>query len=173
MLDTVLKNLWTLITIILPGLFTYGAWRLLLILQPSNVVNLDDFSSVDQSSTITWSIIISIALLQQAIGITIEYFLYMIANYREKEWPNFNKLFSKRFELAKSGLLNKYETSVIGNFFLSLNVLVGLLFLLCYFLYYEGLQITNWVSLLIIFFMIVNSIAIIFRMKNAINIVKE
>jgi len=111
--------------------------------------------------------------LQQTIGITIEYFLYIVANYKEKKWPNFNKLFNKRFELAKNGLINKYETSVIGNFFLSLNVLVGLSFLLCYFLCFEGLQITNWVSLLIIFFIIVNSIALIFRMKNAINIVKE
>lgn len=172
MLETVGKNLWTLITIILPGLFTYGAWRLLLILEPSQILKLEDFSSVDQSSTITWSIIISIALLQQIIGITIESILFLVAKNKEKKWPGFHKLFNKRFKLAKEGLINKYETSVIGNFFLSLNVFVGLTFLLVYFLCYEELIIMSWVPLTIIFFMLTNVSTIVFRMKNAINVIK-
>lgn len=64
MFETLGKNLWTLITIILPGLCTYGLWRLLLALHPSEILNQEAFNSIDQSSFLTGSIVIGIALLQ-------------------------------------------------------------------------------------------------------------
>ena len=171
MFETLGKNLWTLITIILPGLCTYGVWRLLLLLNPSEVINADVFSSIDQSSFVTGSIVIGIALLQQIIGLILEFILYLFSGMSKKS--NFYKLFRKRFELAKKGELNAYSSSVIGNFFLSINVLIGLSLNLVFFLYYEGLSLEHWISLFLIFFISLSFIVIFFRLQNAFLVIKD
>ena len=172
MLETLGKNLWTLITIILPGLCTYGVWRLLLVLSPSGVISSNAFDSIDQSSFLTGSIVVGIALLQQIIGLIIEFSLYLISKSKSSD-SNFYKLFCKRFEFTKKGKLNNYSSSVIGNFFLSINVLIGLSFNLIFFLYYEGLSINNWVAICLFSFIFLSCIVIYFRLQNAIEVVKD
>ena len=73
--EMLVKNLWTLVTIVLPGLFTYGLWRLLLLLNSSLYLTSEEFFNLDQSSIITWSLIISIDLLQQSLAIVLEFVL--------------------------------------------------------------------------------------------------
>lgn len=65
MLDTVAKNLWLLLTLVIPGLFTYGAWRLLLLLEPSSRLDVEALKQIDGSGLTSTSVIIAIALLQQ------------------------------------------------------------------------------------------------------------
>ena len=168
--EILVKNLWTLVTIVLPGLFTYGLWRLLLLLNPSIYLTLEEFSNLDQSSVITWSLIISIALLQQSLAIVLEFVLYKLS--QKKVNSSKYLLFVKRFELSNKEKLKGYNSSVVGNFFLSLNILVGLSFLLVYFVLFEKVSITHWVPILIIIFMISTLINSIYRYQISIKILK-
>lgn len=173
MLETLGKNLWTLITIILPGLCTYGIWRLLLVLNPSEIINPDTFDTVDQSSFLTGSIVVGIALLQQIVGLLIEFSLYIFSKLTKNSNIKLYTLFYKRFEYAKKGKLNTYSSSVIGNFFLSINVFIGLGLILCFFMFFENLIITHWIPLLLILFMSLSCIVIFFRLLNAIQVVLD
>ena len=173
MIETIGKNLWILLTVILPGLFTYGAWRLLLVLYPSQILDSEAFTAIDNSGIITTSIIISIALLQQSVGISIEFILSLIAKITRKYWEGFYSLFWERFEFASAGILNESSTRIIGNFFLSINIFVGLLLLLFYFSLYECLSFDHWISQILVFFLIINLATIIFRMFNAISVINR
>lgn len=64
MLEAIAKNLWFLLTLIMPGLFAYGAWRVLLLLEPSKRLNIDALNQIDSSAIASVSIIIAVALLQ-------------------------------------------------------------------------------------------------------------
>ena len=170
-MESIGKNLWMLITIVVPGLFTYGAWRLLLFLYPSSTLTIETFEVIDNSSLITCCIIIAIALLQQALAIVIEFFLSLISLIRKEQWKNLHSMFWDRFKLASEDCLNESSERIIGNFFLSLNILIGLLFILSYFVWYEHLTLNSWVLKSLIFFIVVNSITAIYRLINAVSVI--
>lgn len=167
MLETVAKNLWLLLTLIVPGTFTYGAWRIFLLLEPSTHLNIELLGQIDSSVIVSASIIIAISLLQQVIAIVIEAVLALLASKKEDKWPNIYTLFHKRFELAATGKLNETASRVIGNFFLSVNMAIGLILLLVYFLLYESMSASEWVPLSIMFLLLATLITIVFRLFNA------
>jgi len=173
MIETIGKNIWLLLTVILPGLFTYGAWRLLLVLYPSHILDSEAFTAIDNSGIITTSIIISIAILQQAVGISIEFIMSMIAKITQKYSKSFYSLFWERFELTSAGLLNEKSSRTIGKLFLSINIFAGLLLLLFYFKFYESLNFDHWILKFLVFFLIFNLTTIIFRMYNALSVIKK
>jgi len=84
MLEAVAKNLWLLLTLVIPGLFTYGAWRILLLLEPSIRLEINALNQIDSSAIASASIIIAVALLQQAIAIAIESALALLAKSKKK-----------------------------------------------------------------------------------------
>ncbi len=167
MLDTVAKNLWLLLTLVIPGLFTYGTWRVLLLLEPSVRLDTEALKQIDNSAIASASVIIAIALMQQAIGIAIEAVLTLLAKIRKTEWPNFYSLFYERFALSAAGKLDENATRIIANFFLSINMSVGLSLLLFYFLAYEAMKIKQWIPLGIVILLAATLITTIFRMLNA------
>ena len=167
MLEAVAKNLWLLLTLVIPGLFTYGAWRVLLLLEPSTRLDITALDQIDSSAIASASIIIAIALLQQAIAIAIESVLTLLAKFKEKKWPNFYSLFCDRFTLSAAGKIDENATRIIGNFFLSINMSIGLILLLIYFLLYESMCANQWIPLSIIVLLIATLITTIFRMLNA------
>jgi hypothetical protein len=173
MLEAIAKNLWILLTLIIPGLFTYGVWRILLLLEPSKRLNIDALHQIDSSAIASASIIIAVALLQQALAIAIEAALALLAKSRQEQWPNIYSLFCERFELATKKKLDERATRIIGNFFLSINVSIGLVLLLLYFLLYESMCVSHWIPLSIIVFLIATLITIVFRMLNAKWVVEE
>lgn len=81
MLEAVAKNLWLLLTLVIPGLFTYGAWRALLLLEPSVRLDINALNQIDSTAIVSASIIIAVALLQQAIAIAIESVLTLLAKF--------------------------------------------------------------------------------------------
>ncbi len=173
MLETVAKNLWLLLTLVIPGLFTYGAWRILLLLEPPARLNISALTQIDNSAIASTSVIISIALLQQAIAIAIESLLTLLAKLQEKKWPNYYSLFCDRFALSATGKLDENATRIIGNFFLSINMSVGLSLLLLYFMVYEAMGIKQWVPVSIIALLCVTLITTIFRLLNAKWVIEE
>ena len=119
MLDAISKNLWLLLTLVIPGFCTYGIWRLLLLLEPSASLNIEAIDKIDDSTIVSSSIIIGIALSQQAFAIAIEAVLALISKLNKNRWPNLYSLFCERFELTAAGKLNESATRIIGNYFLS------------------------------------------------------
>ena len=172
MFESIAKNFWILVTIMIPGMFTYGMWRLLLILHPSTNIKSEVLVQLDELSVLTWSVIIAIALLQQSIGLIVESFLCFIAKLTKTHFKRFYLLFYKRFELANMGLITNYASSVIGNLFLSINIFIGLLFLLAYFLLFEKLTVNHWIIYFILIFLASTFINVIFRIKTSLKVIK-
>lgn len=172
MLETVAKNLWLLLTLVIPGLFTYGAWRMLLLLDPSARLDAEALKQIDGSALTTTSIIIAIALLQQSIAIALESLLAVVGKTKKKEWPSYYSLFCERFALAAAGKLDENATRIIGNFFLSLNMSVGLAILLLYFVAYEYCA-SDWVIMGLAGLLVIALITSIFRMFDAMWAIKE
>lgn len=171
MFESIAKNLWMLVTIMLPGMFTYGLWRFLLILNPSNMIKPEILTQIDELSVLTWAVIIAIALLQQIVGLIIEFILYYISWKKRTSLKKFHLLFFKRFELVNEGKISNYASSVIGNLFLSLNVFVGLLFLLIYFILFEKVTMNHWITYFMIFFLTSSFINIIFRIQTSLKVI--
>ena len=172
MLEAIADNLWLLLTVVIPGLFTYGAWRVLLLLEPSKHLITDALNQIDSSVLATTCIIVALALLQQAIAITIEFGLDRLARLRKNKWPHFYSLFCERFTLASGGKLSENATRIIGNFFLSLNISIGLVLLLLYFLVYESMPPMHWIPLVIMVLLAFTLTSAIFRMLNAKSIIE-
>ena len=171
MFESIAKNLWVLVTIMIPGMFTYGVWRILLILNPSTIIKTEFLTQIDELSVLTWSVIISIALLQQSIGLIIEYTLYFFSLKKKTSFKRFYLLFYKRFELASKGQISNYASSVIGNLFLSINIFVGLTFLFVYFLLFEKLNCDHWILYFIVFFLISTFINVVFRIQTSLKVI--
>tara|TARA_B100000780_G_C21122275_1_gene454710 strand:- start:227 stop:805 length:579 start_codon:yes stop_codon:yes gene_type:complete len=167
------KNLWLLLTLGIPGCFTYGLWRLILVLNPSKIVDSELLNNVDESALLTGSIIISIALLQQIIGLFVEFILSLIANMNKDKWVDFHHLMNKRFGYSTKGLLNEQAERVIGNSFLSLNILAGIIILIFYFSILESFSFSHWILITLLFFLIINIITVIARFNNAVAIIAD
>lgn len=167
MVEAMAKNLWLLLTLVIPGLFTYGAWRVLLLLEPGTRLDIAALNQIDSSSIASASIIIAVALLQQAIAIAIEAALTLLAKSWQTKWPNIYSLFCERFALAAAGKLDENATRIIGNFFLSINMGIGLVLLLLYFMAYESMSLDQWIPVGLIILLIATMITTVFRMFNA------
>ena len=173
MLEEVAKNLWLLLTLVIPGLFTYGVWRAILLLEPSKRLAVDALSNIDSSALVTTSIIVAVAMLQQAVAIVAEAVLSLLAKIMQKKWPNLYALFCERFVLASAGKLDENATRIIGNFFLSINMCIGIGLLLIYFLAYESMGLSQWVPISLIGFLVVTFTTAVFRMFNAKWVIEE
>ena len=170
MLAPLVENIWLSLTVILPGLFTYGLWRLLLLFEPSSRLDINALIQIDSSVVVSSSVIIAIALLQQIVALLIEFILacLMPAYSSKNERAQRRNLFWGRANLYGSGKQHDVVTRIVGNFYLSLNISVGLLFLLIYFVNYDGLNIHHWLPTSILKTLAVSIIVIGYRMKCAI-----
>ncbi len=146
-METISKNLWLLLTLVLPGFFTYGLWRLSLFFVTERPLTDAALKQIDESTLTTTCIIFAFALMQQAIAIMIEAFIYYCLNRKEKgrkssknldEKSILKILFCERFDLTARGNLNERAERMIGNFFLSMNMCIGICLLLGYFVGYIG-----------------------------------
>lgn len=173
MFEVIGKNLWVMLTIIIPGFFTYGLWRILLFLQPVQVINYEQLKDIDESGLVTICIITAIALLQQIVGIFIEFILALIAKLNKNSWGDLHSFFWDRFKYASKGLLNKNSTRIIGNCFLSINIFVGLVILVCYFTLFELLPLSHWIPILLLLFLAIDLVVIPFRIHSALSVFKE
>lgn len=68
---SIFKNLWSTLTVIVPGLVTYGTWKLLLLSGNNWRIDETGLAKVDESVFLT-ACVVAIAILQQALAITLE-----------------------------------------------------------------------------------------------------
>lgn len=129
--DLIPKNFWVNLTVVLPGMVTYGTWRLVIFYTGYTEIN---FEKIDGSLVLTLSVLFAIALIQQAFGITVEALLTAVARGTKKLWPSFYLLFVGRFSALAKEQLNEGALRTLGQFFLSLNLAIGqaLVFLFTY-----------------------------------------
>jgi len=140
MVESIGKNLWLLLTILIPGFFTYGSWMLIMMHFQNPVLDNKILEKMDSSSITVFSIILAIAIAQQIGGIVIEALLAFISYILKNKFPNLCDLFNGRFKKASENKLNDSSKRIIGNCFLSINILIGLIFLFLYFKYYAGIN---------------------------------
>ncbi len=167
MIGDLAKNLWFLLTLVIPGLVTYGTFRLLLFMDGVDEQLATRLVKLDESTFVTASVVLAIALSQQAISISIEAILAAIAIRIKSHAPQFHDLICNRFQLAAKGKISESATRIVGNFFLSMNVTVGVVLLLAFFMAYEHKQLLSPVPLILEGLMLAGVVSTIFRFFNA------
>jgi len=164
-MDEVMKNLWLLLTLVLPGMTTYGTFRILLLFSHSHL-DASAFQKIDDSTILTTCFIASVALMQQAIAISIEAAVSAACTRWLREGDAYRLLFCERFNMAASGKLNQDATRIIGYLFTSLNVTVGLGLILAYLLLYERERNRGIVGI-VIALTLAGAISAAFRLQSA------
>lgn len=172
MLDTVSKNLWILLTVVMPGFFTYGLWRLCLFFVTEPPLSDAALKQIDASTLTTTSIIFAFAFMQQAGAIAIESLLYYFGKNKNRK-SRFRILFCDRFELASENKLNERAERVVGNFFFSLNVSIGICLIIGYFYDYVGFKNSELVLKALFILLPLALITTYFRMIIAERIITE
>lgn len=172
MIETLSKNLWLLLTVVLPGFFTYGLWRLCLFFVTEKPLSDEALKQIDESTMTTTCIIFAFALMQQAIAIAIEWVFFMLGNSKRKKSP-FRILFCDRFNLAYQGRLNERAERMIGNFFSSLNVCIGICLLIGYFYGHIGYSKSADVIWALLILLPPAAITTYFRMTIAEKVISE
>jgi len=186
-MESLSKNLWLLLTLVIPGLFTYGLWRLSLFFITELPASLSHktLEQIDASNMTTTCIIFAFALMQQAVAIMIEAVIYYflnkdtskkkskVNNEKEEKMSLLKTLFCERFVLASKGQLNEQAERIVGNFFLSMNVSIGICLLLAYFAGYVGVEKSQSVIIGLIVLLPAAVVTTYFRMVTAKKIIKE
>lgn len=182
-MESISKNLWLLLTLVIPGLFTYGLWRLSLffITELPKSLTPEKLEQIDASNMTTTCIIFSFALMQQAVAVMIEAIIYYFMNKsQENNHENkdnkksiLNTLFCERFVLASKGHLNEQAERIIGNFFLSMNITIGICLLIAYFAGYIGFEKSQSVIIGLIVLLPAAITTTYFRMVTAGQIINE
>lgn len=172
MIDTISKNLWLLLTLVLPGFFTYGLWRLGLFFASTKPVSDEALKQIDESTLTTTCIIFAFALMQQAVAIACESIFFRIGK-RLSPNSKFRILFCDRFELVTKNKLNENVERMIGNFFLSFNMSIGICLIIGYFLIMVGFANSEKVLIGLILLFAAAVLATIFRMSIAEKVISE
>jgi hypothetical protein len=168
-MDAWIKNLWLLLTLAIPGATTYGTFRVILLLNGSTRIDKSAFEKIDSSGLLTTCIIVALAVLQQAIAIPIEPLLSAIFKRHKPKYNAYYLLFSQRFKRAAGGELNEDATRIMGNFFMSVNVIIGQCMILLYLVGYEAVR-RKGVVVTISVIIAMGLISAVYRLHNAASI---
>ena len=175
-MDPIVKNLCLSLTILMPGMVTYGTLRIVILLTGFNAIN---FQKIDDSTILSLCVLFTVALLQQAVGISIEASLATFFRINKSKFKNAYELFCERFSCLARETLNEDVKRTIGQFFLSLNLTVGQILILIFLIFVENPEGTNtmnkpaWLFLIIEIVIIFAVIVTIFRCSNAIQVIRE
>ncbi len=172
-MDELMKNLWLLLTIVIPGMTTYGTLRLLIVLDACRI-DTKTFDQMDDSALVSACIVIAIAMIQQTIAMTLEAGIASICTILKDRKKEYYLLFCGRFKMAASGELNQNATRILGNCFASLNVTIGQCMILFYLMWYENKTFAKSDATRIIgFFILTGTISTLLRLCNAKSIIAE
>jgi hypothetical protein len=169
-MDELAKNLWILLTLVVPGMTTYGSFRLLLALGGAKS-DKGMFDKLDGSALLTSCAIVALAVAQQAVAISIEAGASHICWKLRHKYRRYYLLFCERFKMAARGELNEGATRIVANLFTSLNVTIGQCMVLLYLVLHEKLSLSDGATGVIAVFVVAGSIDTLFRMADAASIV--
>jgi hypothetical protein len=168
-MEELTKNLWLLLTIVLPGMATYGVFRLLIVFYDCKA-DTAVFEKLDNSTLVSACLVAAIALMQQAISIGIEALLAQIVKLFQKQIPNYYQFFCNRFQMLATGKLTDGSTRIFGYFFTSVNITIGQLLLLAYLLH-AGLNYGNEPVRIVTVLVLAGIVSSWFRLCNAVSII--
>jgi hypothetical protein len=101
--------------------------------------------------------------LRRFLSVAIEAILACLAKRIKNSAPRFYKFFCERFQLAAKGKLNENATRIVGNFFLSMDVTVGVTLLLAFFLAYEHKPLLSPVPMILGGLLLAGIVSTVFR----------
>jgi hypothetical protein len=172
-MDALMKNLWLLLTLVIPGMATYGTFRLLLVFD-GGAISSSMFEKIDSSTLVTTCIVTALGMIQQAVAIAIEAGMAFVCARFRSGHEKYYSLFCERFQMAARGELNEQATRILGNFFTSLNVTIGQCLILSYLLWYENRDIrTSAAAQVIVALVLIGTVSVTFRLCNARSIISQ
>jgi len=169
------KNLWVNLTVVLPGMVTYGTWRIVIMLMGYEGI---DFKPIDDSVVLSTCVVFAIAIIQQAVAISVEAMLAGVSYLLKDKYKNIYKLFIGRFSASATNKYNEFIMRTIGQFFLSLNVSIGQMMILIFIIFAHNpgslapVEKPSWLFLLSVFVTIITIFVVAFRCWNAIEAIK-
>ncbi|MCK4827863.1 hypothetical protein KA005_69685 [bacterium] len=170
-MELVPKNLWLNLTVVLPGMVTYGTWRLVILITGYEGI---DFTPIDNSIVLSLCVLLSIALIQQAIGIFVEASIAGVVHLNKKRWAAAHALFVERFSSLAKDRFNEDVLRTIGQFFLSLNLAIGQILVLIFTIAIKNAEgkstvdIPSWLPSILAIVIAIALIVACFRCWNAI-----
>lgn len=174
-MELVPKNLWLNLTVVLPGMVTYGTWRIVILITGYEGI---DFTSIDNSIVLSLCVLLAIALIQQAIGIFIEATIGRVVHLNRKRWAAAHALFVERFSSLAKDRFNEDVLRTIGQFFLSLNLAVGQILVLIFTIVAKNpegkstVDVPFWLPLILAIVIAIVVIVACYRCWNAIEAIR-
>lgn len=158
-------------TLAIPGATTYGTFRIILLLNGSAGIDKAALEKIDGSALLTTCIIVALGVLQQAVAIPLEPLLSAVFSRHRRKYNAYYLLFSQRFKSAAAGDLTEEATRIVGNFFTSVNVVIGQCMILLYLLSYETAPHKGTVATVLVV-IAMGTISAVYRLRNAASIVE-
>jgi len=132
-----IQSLWIILTVMVPGIVSYGTFRILVAVLGIQIPFLD---AVDKSEGLSISVVMAIMFTLQFFGITIETIAFKIGPYRHDN-AEYQKAFDKRYEIIATMDPEKdyHVERILGQFYMSHNIAVGMVLNFLWVLSYEYL----------------------------------
>jgi len=129
-----IQSLWIILTVMVPGIVFYGTFR---IITGVLAINMQFLETIDESQTLSISVLFAIMFTLQMFGIVIETLAFKFGPYRHKN-KEYQKAFNKRYEIIATMDPQKdyHVERILGQFFMSHNIAVGMIINLIWTLIY-------------------------------------
>jgi hypothetical protein len=137
-----IQSLWIILTVMVPGIVSYGTFRILVAVLGIQIPFLD---AVDKSEGLSISVVMAIMFTLQFFGITIETIAFKIGPYRHDN-AEYQKAFAKRYEIIATMDPEKdyHVERILGQFYMSHNIAVGMVLNFLWVLSYEYLLLRRF-----------------------------
>ena len=153
-----IESLWIILTVLIPGLVFYTTFRILTgILE----INMSSLTTIDESNTLFFGIIITLGFMIQFIGISTESLAFKIGPYKCKK-PKYQIAFEKRYEIISmmDPEKNHHVERIVGQFFMSHNIAIGVLINLAWTAVYLLISVKRFDSTAIIILSVLSIMSI-------------
>jgi len=134
-MDPRIQSLWIMLTVMVPGIVFYGVFRVLVTVLE---IDIPFLVVLDSTESLLICVLFAIIFVLQIFGIVVESVAFRIGPYKHKN-PQFQKAFERRYEIIATMDPEKdcHIERIIGQFFMSHNIAVGMVINLCWVIYYE------------------------------------
>ena len=119
-----IQSLWLMLTAVVPGIVFYGTLRIFIAIFKIDITFL---IQVDQSATLSFSILTAIIFLHQVVAIVLELLLMKIGFYKHSIY-RLQEVFVKRYEIISSLTREQsfHVERIFSQYLLSHNIAVAL-----------------------------------------------
>lgn len=130
-----IQSLWIILTVTVPGIVSYGVFRVLVAVLG---IDIPFLAILDSTESLFICVLFAIMFTLQIFGIVVESIAFRIGPYKHKN-PQYQKAFNKRYEIIATMDPEKdcHIERIVAQFFMSHNIAVGMVINLCWVICYE------------------------------------